>query len=100
MRLLAFSTRQKLPSLGRVNDPHPCALWRASRTDCAHPPSPPPHRASYTHHAPPAEEGEIKIVAIGDGAVGKTCLLICQTKGEFPEEYIPTGQSEAAARLL
>ena len=61
---------------------------------------PPPQRASYTHHAPPAEEGEIKIVAIGDGAVGKTCLLICQTKGEFPEEYIPTGQSEAAARLL
>ena len=31
-----------------------------------------------------------KIVIIGDGACGKTCLMLVYEKGVFPETYIPT----------
>merc|ERR1719251_661278 len=32
----------------------------------------------------------IKIVAVGDGTVGKTSLLNTFVTGEFPEDYVPT----------
>ena len=47
-------------------------------------------REFYEKQAAKKNFNVVKLITLGDGAVGKTCMLISYHSGSFPQDFVPT----------
>lgn len=57
------------------------------------------------HHPPPAGPGQpqerlLKCVLLGDGAVGKTSLVVSYTTNGYPTKYVPTAFDDFSGKWI
>lgn len=48
----------------------------------------------------PTEETKVKCVLVGDGAVGKTSLIVSYTINDYPTEYMPTAFDNYSGKFI
>ncbi|RXM27489.1 Rho-related GTP-binding protein RhoU [Acipenser ruthenus] len=56
----------------------------------------PPHNSNETGHSV-GQERSLKCVLLGDGAVGKTSLVVSYTTNGYPTKYVPTAFDDFSA---
>ncbi|KAK6487738.1 rho-related GTP-binding protein RhoU-like [Huso huso] len=56
----------------------------------------PPHNSNETSHSV-GQERSLKCVLLGDGAVGKTSLVVSYTTNGYPTKYVPTAFDDFSA---